>query len=219
MPVDSRVCTKCGLDKPLSEFSKHPRGKYGVKPSCKACDSARHAASYVPKPRARRRPPIDPSEPKMCRRCGDTKPHSEFSLASRETETRNAVYRSACKACCSDRAKQWFKDNPERTSANRRKFNLAKNYGITVEEYNALLRRQSGVCGICGKDEPAEHGRTGKQFRLAVDHCHETGVVRGLLCQKCNRAIGLLGDDPQALRKAISYLLRNREGAADQGGQ
>jgi hypothetical protein len=79
-----------------------------------------------------------------------------------------------------------------------------------VAEYNALLREQGGVCAVCGKDEPNAHGRTGKQFRLAVDHCHQTGAVRGLLCQKCNRAIGLLGDDPALMRKAISYLLRHR---------
>lgn len=218
MPATSRVCTKCSLDKPLSEFSKHPRGKYGVKPSCKACDSARHASSYTPKQRTLR-PPRDESELKACRKCGVTKPLVEFSLSRKATATSNAVYRSDCKACCSARAMQWFKDNPGRATANKRKFNLAKNYGLTVEEYNAMLRRQGGVCAVCGRGEPAEHGRTGKQFRLAVDHCHETGAVRGLLCQKCNRAIGLFGDDPILIRKAISYLLRNREGAANQGGQ
>lgn len=111
--------------------------------------------------------------------------------------------------CCSARALQWYVDNPERASANKRKANLAKNYGLTVAEYNAMLLDQGGVCAVCGKDEPNEHGRTGKKFRLSVDHCHETGSIRGLLCQRCNRAIGLLGDDPTLMRKAISYLLRH----------
>lgn len=106
---------------------------------------------------------------------------------------------------------QWFADNAERTAANKRKLNLAKNYGLTMVEYNALLRTQGGVCAVCGKDEPQARGRTGKQFALAVDHCHKTGKVRGLLCQKCNRAIGLLGDDPVLMRRAISYLLRHRK--------
>jgi hypothetical protein len=114
---------------------------------------------------------------------------------------------------------QWFTDNPGRTTANKRKFNLAKNYGLTVAEYDTMLREQGGVCAVCGKDEPNAHGRTGKQFRLAVDHCHKTGEVRGLLCQKCNRAIGLLEDDPVLMRRAISYLLRKSRGAAKQGGQ
>lgn len=114
---------------------------------------------------------------------------------------------------------QWHRDNPGRTTANRRKFNLSKNYGLSLGEYDALLQKQGGVCAICGQDEPSAHGRTGKQFRLAVDHCHETGIVRGLLCQKCNRAVGLFGDNPILLRKAISYLLRAQKGAGDQGGQ
>ena len=113
--------------------------------------------------------------------------------------------------CASARSLQWYKDNPERAIANKRKANLAANYGLTVADYNALLREQGGVCAICGKDEPNAHGRNGKKFRLSVDHCHATGGVRGLLCQKCNRAIGLLGDDPVLMRKAISYLLRHRQ--------
>ncbi|WP_432010189.1 endonuclease VII domain-containing protein [Streptomyces cucumeris] len=210
MLPESKRCTKCGADKPLSQFSKAPRGKHGLKPSCKACDAARHAAQYVPKPRGPRRPPFSEGTLKTCRKCGVVKPLDEFSLSRRATATTNAVYRSDCKACCSARAKQWIADNSERASASKRRANLAKNYGLTVAGYDALLRKQGGVCAVCGKDEPNAHGRTGKKFRLAVDHCHETGQVRGLLCQKCNRAIGLLSDDPILMRKAISYLLRHR---------
>ncbi|MFE7072715.1 endonuclease VII domain-containing protein [Streptomyces sp. NPDC057620] len=211
MLPESKCCTKCSADKPLHAFSKAPRCRYGVKPTCKACDAARHAAQYVPKPRKPRRAPLDENTTKPCRKCGVVKALTEFSLSRRATETTNAVYRSDCKACCSERTKQWFVDNPGRAAANKRKANLAKNYGLTVAEYDALLRHQGGVCAVCGKGEPNAHGRTGKQFRLAVDHCHETGAVRGLLCQKCNRAIGLLGDDPVLMRKAISYLLRHRQ--------
>ncbi|MFE1192932.1 endonuclease VII domain-containing protein [Streptomyces olivaceoviridis] len=217
MLSESRCCTKCGATKPLLEFSKAPRGKHGRKASCKACDAARHQAiieAAGPRVDGRRKPrraPLDPSTVKPCRKCGVSKPLSEFSLSSKATETRNAVYRSDCKVCCSERTKQWFRDNPGRAQANKRKANLAANYGLTVADYHALLRSQGGVCAICGKDEPNAHGRTGKQFRLSVDHCHQTGAVRGLLCQKCNRAIGLLGDDPVLMRKAISYLLRHRK--------
>ena len=203
---DSRRCTKCGEIKPLDEFSKAPKGKYGRKASCKECDAARVKAAYVPRPHQRRRGPFTGDEMKTCRRCGESKPLREFSLSRKETETQNAVYRSDCKVCCSERAMQWFRDNPERQYDSRRAHSLRAFYGITVAEYDALLARQGGGCAICGNDEPAEHGRTGKKFKLSVDHDHATGRVRGLLCQRCNRAIGLLGDDPVLLQRAIGYL-------------
>lgn len=210
MHPDSKVCTKCGLDKPLPEFSKNHRGKYGLKPSCKACDAARYAAKHVPKQRRPRREPLPLDTPKECRRCGVTKTLADFSLSRKATESQNAVYRSECKVCNSALARRWFAENAERANENRRRWNLQKVYGLTVVQYNALLAKQGGVCAICGDDEPNAHGRTRKKFRLSVDHCHKTGAVRGLLCQKCNRAIGLLDDDPIVMRKAISYLLRHR---------
>lgn len=215
MVPDSKRCTKCGVDKPLPEFSKAPRGKYGLKSSCKDCDS-RRAHANAPKRRlapeeVKRRLEERRGDSKTCTKCGEEKPRSEFSK-SRDGK-HGPVLHGSCKRCNSERAMQWFADNPGRTIANKRKFNLAKNYGLTVADYDALLRSQNGVCAICGEDEPNAHGRTGKQFRLAVDHCHETGKVRGLLCQKCNRAIGLLKDDPATLRRAISYLLRHRKPA------
>ena len=209
MLPDSRRCTKCAADKPLTEFSKAPRGKYGRKSSCKACDAARFKSGYVPRQRTLL-PPRDPGETKTCSKCGVTKTFAEFSLSREATETRNAVYRSHCKECQATAARQWFADNPERANENRRRWNLQNTYGLTVAEYNALLREQGGVCAVCGKDEQNTRRRTGKQLRLAVDHCHDTGAVRGLLCLKCNRAIGLLDDDPVLMRKATSYLLRHR---------
>jgi hypothetical protein len=79
-----------------------------------------------------------------------------------------------------------------------------------------MLRSQGGACAVCGKGPGSRHAR---DMRLAVDHCHKTGQVRGLLCQTCNRAIGLFADNPILLRRAISYLLQHQKGAAKQGGQ
>lgn len=73
----------------------------------------------------------------------------------------------------------------------KRKFNLSK------EDYQKLLDIQQTVCAICGK--------TSKRA-LAVDHCHKTGKIRGLLCSKCNRGIGYLNDDPFLLKKTLEYL-------------
>lgn len=78
-----------------------------------------------------------------------------------------------------------------------------RNYGITLDHYNELLARQGGACAICHENKDVRN--------LAVDHCHETGKVRGILCQRCNRALGLLRDDTSLMRSAIMYLDTPRE--------
>lgn len=75
-----------------------------------------------------------------------------------------------------------------------------RQYGVTEIQYQRLLRRQRGVCAICG-DSP--NGRS-----LCVDHCHMTGEIRGLVCHACNSGVGNFNDDPNILRRAISYLER-----------
>lgn len=77
--------------------------------------------------------------------------------------------------------------------------NLARRYGITIDEYDTLHEQQDGVCAIC--NQPPPDGQ-----RLVVDHCHDTGRIRGLLCSRCNTAIGFLGDDPCLVATAASYL-------------
>ena len=71
-------------------------------------------------------------------------------------------------------------------------------YGLRPQEYHAMAQQQGGRCAVCG--EPP------KQGRLAVDHCHTTGDVRGLLCVPCNAALGLLKDSPARMRRAVKYL-------------
>lgn len=79
-------------------------------------------------------------------------------------------------------------------------------YGIAPSDYLALVERQGGVCAICRQPERTERNRL-----LTVDHCHQTGQVRGLLCSQCNRAIGLLGDDPKKIRAAAAYVESNTQ--------
>lgn len=95
-------------------------------------------------------------------------------------------------------ARKWRRDNPERAAASTRRRDLKK-YGITPEEYDAMLDAQGGVCGLCEQTCP-----TGQ--RLAVDHDHSTGKVRGLLCRTCNAGLGSLKDDPALLRRAAEYI-------------
>jgi len=70
--------------------------------------------------------------------------------------------------------------------------------GVTPEQYADMLEAQGGVCALCGGTDPDR--------RLAVDHCHETGAVRGLLCFACNTGIGKLGDTAEALYRAWQYV-------------
>ena len=74
-----------------------------------------------------------------------------------------------------------------------------------MSKVKEMLEKQGGVCAICGGSEPKDAG-TGHRRRFAVDHCHETGRVRGLLCVNCNSGIGKLKDSPDLLRRALDYL-------------
>lgn len=86
---------------------------------------------------------------------------------------------------------------PKDKAADRR---LRLHYGITLEEYNKVFAHQGKVCAICKR--PVKLGKA----RLAVDHCHTTGLVRGLLCWSCNRAIAVFRDDTQRIEAALAYL-------------
>jgi hypothetical protein len=81
---------------------------------------------------------------------------------------------------------------------------LKRHYGVTLEWYEAKLKEQNGVCAICKRPEDKSIG--GKVLSLAVDHCHDSKDVRGLLCQVCNRGIGFLQHDINILKAAIAYL-------------
>lgn len=82
---------------------------------------------------------------------------------------------------------------------------LKYKYGIDVETYNAKLEEQDGKCAICGKGQ----GNSVKS-KLFVDHDHTTGKIRGLLCDSCNRGIGLLQDDADLLMAAVAYLISHQ---------
>ena len=83
-------------------------------------------------------------------------------------------------------------------------WNVGK-YGITRDDYRDAWYRQGGLCSICNQPE-----RTVRNHLLAIDHDHETGRFRSLLCSHCNRAIGMFGDDPERLRQAAEYIERHR---------
>jgi Autographiviridae endonuclease VII len=106
-----------------------------------------------------------------------------------------------CKVCQKARM-----STPRMIEKRRRNAWLAclRKFSITEDDYNKMFDEQMGLCAICHKPE--------NDIKLAVDHDHETGRVRGLLCKRCNMGIGLLGDNPDTLINATLYLRRTQNG-------
>ena len=112
----------------------------------------------------------------------------------------------AKKAAQLARTREWNEKNRRR----KRELAFKHKYGIELVEYERRHAEQEGLCAICRRPEtitdPRLEGIGRGTRRLAVDHDHATGEVRGLLCYNCNTALGLFRDDPEALRAAIAYL-------------
>jgi hypothetical protein len=163
---------------------------------------------------------------KRCKHCGELKSVDDFY---RNNVGRDGL-RPECKACTAAkragwyaensaaeiaRVKQWQQANRERVNAGNRERrrspeskraqrdgHLRRKFGISIDVYEEMLAAQGGVCGICGR-EP------NPSIALHVDHDHETGVIRGLTCFRCNQALGAFGEDMERLQKATDYLLRH----------
>lgn len=93
-------------------------------------------------------------------------------------------------------------NSPERTKKRRQRSELIKKFGIHADQYEAIAKEQNYVCAICKKPDPCNRA-------LAVDHCHTTQKVRGLLCVNCNMALGNFQDNIEYLRAAIEYMERD----------
>lgn len=153
-----------------------------------------------------------------CSNCRQNLPRDAFGY--RGVNDRKGIREGAdyvCKACRSQYHQKLMQDPEKRERARQSKLRsrarhpdrgwdqyLRKTFGISAEDYYRMLNEQGGVCAICGGSEPRGRSKT----RFAVDHCHKTGKVRGLLCGPCNTGIGHLRDDVANLRAAIKYLER-----------
>jgi len=92
-----------------------------------------------------------------------------------------------------------------------RLYNVLRGYGLTEADYLALIDKQGAGCAICGRVAGSGKDSTSKNFRyLCVDHDHDTGKVRGLLCSNCNTGLGMFRDNVELLRLATAYLERHR---------
>ncbi len=135
--------------------------------------------------------------------------------------------RASCIECGTKARDKWRKQNAEHDNRRNHEYNVRNAVRIrgekltqywpgsdwqqALEKYEILRHEQNDLCAICKKYETRIIPRTGKRRDLAVDHCHLSNKVRGLLCNKCNRGIGLLGDTEEIILNAIIYLNKHKE--------
>lgn len=137
---------------------------------------------------------------KVCTQCGQTLP---FDLFYKQRDCRSGVA-TECKKCHNRRSLEWARANPDASHQHDHKFKLAR-YGLSPLDFAVLFTQQDGRCLICLQPETRTR-RNGEVAKLSVDHDHETGRVRGLLCQTCNQALGKFRDDPDILERAARYI-------------
>lgn len=149
-------------------------------------------------------------ETKRCTKCGELKPLHEFYKRGDSDK-----HRPACKLCTNTETLDKYHKQGGKEKQKKRSFkNLTKRYGISPEIYEEERVKQNYSCLLCGLHESkSTHGR------LHMDHCHETGKYRGLLCVHCNVALGAFKDNVDVMRKAIEYLNENRSRHRKHTGQ
>lgn len=142
------------------------------------------------------------------------KTYKRKKLTPEEQEERNRKRREqyATDAEFRERAKAQARENNKRHPHTKRNGRLKADFNITLEEYNALLEAQGGVCAICGTKATGVREPGKREHSMYVDHDHATGVVRGLLCSRCNFGLGQFRDSPELLLKAVEYLTSGLSG-------
>lgn len=134
-----------------------------------------------------------------CKSCYMREYMREYNKTPQAREQRNA--RRATEAGRQQRREYY--ESHRAAHINRMLKVTLKRWGLTILDYERMLHDQNGGCAICGANP------TTMKMRLAVDHDHKTGKIRGLLCASCNRGIGLLKEQPDVLRAAAQYLLKH----------
>lgn len=138
----------------------------------------------------------------VCRQCRNAD-RTAYAVRERERRANDPEFR--------DRRRSYERSYRARTERRLRSLHYKRTYQVSVEEYDRLFAEQGGCCAICkGKPSRTKH--------LHVDHCHETGRVRGLLCDSCNLGLGSFKEDPERVTKAADYLRRWRLGPQVSGG-
>lgn len=142
------------------------------------------------------------------KQCGVCKENKDFSQFYPHRKGKNGLSHR-CKRCDLDANRKYRKSHPEKVQQwhktvrpeKYKAYHIKSRYGLSIDQYQQMLESQYGLCAICRKPETVGSGA------LSIDHCHDSGSVRGLLCRKCNTAIGQLSNQT-LLQNAIDYLER-----------
>lgn len=181
-----KSCYACGLEKPFTaDYFYARRGK--LRTPCKDCHNQAVSSSRAADP--------DKVRDRLKKYRASAQGKKRMREYAREYRVRNKDRLNLMNL-------QWRRSNPDRV----RESYLRTRYGISKADYDSLLALQGGVCAICKLPEEMIDPQTVKTKRLAVDHDHVSGKVRGLLCRKCNALIGLAHDSRDLLSSAIAYL-------------
>lgn len=188
-----KTCSKCKESKGLTEFFKNKRNKDGLNLFCKACEKARknskeyqegYAAYYE---KNKDKVLANSKEYYYNNRENVNRRHSEYSKNNPEIGRKSR--------------KEHYWRNRDKLLEGNREYRYMRNYGLTLERFDEMRLEQNHRCFICHTHETEERLEV-----LNVDHDHETGEVRKLLCSLCNKGLGLFKDSPALLENAASYL-------------
>jgi hypothetical protein len=203
-------CPKCGENRSAEDFHKHAARKSGRQSRCKSCVAERSKARYLRDPkgemdRSRRWRETNPARSAEWYRNWYARNLDKRKKQGRKWRKENQTHRleydrkrhALNPAYREGRSEKYRMKNRDNLEAKR----LKRQYNLTPSELGRMVARQGGKCAVCGADFLDTK-------RRHVDHDHTTGKVRGLLCQRCNMALGLLDDSPERLRAAADYLER-----------
>lgn len=204
----TKLCPQCGEVKPADQFYRNSGHKDGLSSWCQPCtkeDRHRRWRDRHPEPA----PWVMPTE-KRCTKCGVIKPLDQFHKRSAAKDG----HQPACAACMTAAATAFNKANPAYHRQKAKEYrlrhpdrhadnNLRWRLGVPWGTYAQMLEAQEGKCAICETADPGA-----RISRFHVDHDKETGIVRGLLCSRCNTGIGQLRHSKPLLLSAIEYLDR-----------
>src|SRR3990167_2031200 len=200
IPVNTKVCKKCGEEKELCEFYKQKTTRDGYFSHCKQCDSNYHAGNYQKNKNKYVSGGCEIPNTKICPHCKIEKQINEFGI----NVGRKDGHQPYCKQCSRETGRIYSQNHRRKDKAytytSGRNSHLMRFYRLTNDEYNEMFQRQDGVCAICGNAEMINK-KYGDIAFLCVDHNHKTNTVRELLCRTCNHMIGSAKEKPELLRR------------------